>query len=205
MTSVTHSCCRSRLRLLEHPGLGGAPSGADVGRAASCQCSEPLPRPRLVSLPESGLLAASVRWLVAPFSFGSEGRRRPLLEPVALAPASPARRGPRALLSHCPSDVPRAESVGTGAVCAPDRLRARPSPELCPVGSPRPSPAACHRRTGGLRASPGPPLLQPRTQDGRPVPRRSCACLLQPRPRHRPGRLPSGGAEHGRFSLLSAM
>ena len=82
VTSVTHSCCQSLLRPLEHPGLGGA---------ASCHSSEPLPRPRLVCLPESGLLAASVRWLVAPFSFGSEGRRRPLLEPVALAPASPAR------------------------------------------------------------------------------------------------------------------
>lgn len=91
VTAVTHSCCPSLLRPPEHPGLGGALSGADVGRAASCHSSEPLPSPRLVFLPESGLLAASVGWLVAPFSFGSKGRRRPLLEPVALAPASPAR------------------------------------------------------------------------------------------------------------------
>lgn len=88
-----------------------------------------------------------------------------------------------------------------GPVCAPDRLGARLSPELCPVGSRRPFGAARHRRTGGIRASPGPSLLQLRTQDGRPVPSRSWACLLQPRPRHRPGRLPSGGAEHGRFFL----
>ena len=72
-----------------------------------------------------------------------------------------------------------------GPVCACSRL----SPELSPVGSRWPFPVTHHQRTGAIHASPGPSLPQLRSQDSCLPLSRGWACLLQPRPHHRLGRL----------------